>query len=211
MEKLVISLFSAALGFFFSQFFNLVGYLRRPKFKIANHGDGVLSFYCGSPPEAPWEIELGFFLDNKGRNPAKNIRIFVSELCVWDADKKCFEETLLGYSELRRPVDILPSGQNIRVLLGRILGDDCSLRIDFKDELNEDDAAFLSSDTRFQTRFRAKTFIFCDDPNSSTSTILEFNPSADEEWGKVFFADYEDIEFRRSIVMPSPSGLRALR
>jgi hypothetical protein len=206
VEEVALSLVSAAIGFFFSQFFNFVEFIRRPRFKVVNHSDGVLSSYTGGDSDTPWEIELGFYLDNKGWNPAKNLRVFISELCVWNAETSKFDETLLGFSELQRPIDLLPSKQSLRVIIGKITGDDCSLRINFEGDIQADEIEFLASDTRFKTKFRAKLFFFCDDQNSSSSVTLEFDPSSDEDWTANFFEQYDSLEFRRSIVMPHLSN-----
>lgn len=79
MDKILISIFSAVLGFALSQSFNLVNFVRRPRFRAKNYSDGIISSYTGDPPDTPWEIELGFYLENHGRNVAKNTRIFVSD------------------------------------------------------------------------------------------------------------------------------------
>ena len=203
MNELVLTLVAAAAGFFFSQFFNIVDYFRRPKFKIISHGEGVISGYTGDPPDTAWEIELGFYLENIGANPAKNTRIFVSELFTWNDEKDEFEETLMGFSALRRPIDVIPSGQAVRVLLGKISGDDCSLRMPLVSPQYEDEDEFLESDTRFKKKFRVRIFVSCDDRNSAKDLVVEFNPQADTEWCSEFLQDYDSVEFRKSITMPA--------
>ena len=204
MEKLLLSLVSALLGFFFSQFFNLVAYYRIPKFRVLNHREGVLSAYSGDPPETPWEIELGVFLENFGRNPSKNTRIFVSNICVWNSEDGGFEETTFSFSELARPIDILPSCECVRVIFAKITGNSCCLEVPFESTRDKKENEFLSS-SRFSMKFRAKVFVCCDDKNSSKEFVLEFDPSADEEWSARFLEVYDSVEFRRSIVMPKPA------
>lgn len=207
MQELILSLVGAGFGFFFSQFFNLVGYIRRPRFRLISHGHGVLSAYSGDPPETPWEIELGFFLENCGRNPAKNTRVFVSELSTWNDAEGKFQETTLGFSELKRPIDVLPAGECARVILGKISGRRCSLDVKFASDLEGDEKEFLDSDTRFSKRFRANIFVFCDDRNASFQQELVFNPDAEGEWSAGLIEDYDSQEFRRSILMPPPLSI----
>ena len=203
MEKILLSLVSAGLGFFFSQLFNAVGYLRRPKFQVSHFGNGVLSSYTGSgDDEEPWQIELGFFVDNTGKNPAKNVRIFVSELHTWDVETGTFDEAVFSFSELRRPIDVLPSGETIRVLFGSIQGNNCSLEIPFENQRDRDQNEYLDSDTRFKKKFKATFHIFCDDKNSSWKRILEFDPSDGDEWSQGLLEEYDSLDFRKSIVMP---------
>ena len=202
MEKLILSLLSAAFGFFLSQFLNLLAYFRRPRFRVLNHQEGLLSAYTGDPPETPWEIELGFFLENHGKNPSRNTRIFVSDLSVWDEKKGEFSETTFSFSELSRPIDVLPAGECIRVLFAKISSESCYAQIPFEAERDEKENEYLSSDTRFAKKLRAKFFVSCDDPNSSKTFTLIFDPNVDSEWAAGFLEDYDSLEFRRAVVMP---------
>ena len=67
-----------------------------------------------------WEIELGFYAKNVGRRPARNTRVFVSELSSLAGSGVEFELTSFNFCELRRPSDIIPPGEAVLVRLGRI-------------------------------------------------------------------------------------------
>lgn len=203
MESVLLLLLSAVIGFIFSQLFDFIAYYRRPKFRVGNHSDGVLSAYTGDPPETPWEIELGFFLENFGKNPSRNTRIFASEVCVWDSKLNQFEETNFSFAELSRPIDILPAGECVRVLFAKITREECCLEMPFESQRDAKANEYLASDTRFGTRFRAKFYVLSDDKNSSEVFTLIFDPSADEEWTAKLLEEYDSADFRRSVVMPT--------
>ena len=200
MEKLILSLVRAAFGFFFSQFFNIITYFRRARFKSVHHEIGVMSSYTGGADE-PWEIELGFYLENCGSNPAKNTRIFVSEICRWCEESNCFEEIFFSFSELKRPIDVLPAGQSVRVVFSKISGSRCHLEIPFENDRDISGNEFIDADTRFYKRFRANFFVICDDRNSSFETLLEFDPGS-EDHASGLLEDYDSLEFRTSILLP---------
>lgn len=185
MEKILLSLLSALLGFLVSQSFNFVNYLRRPKFRVKHWTDGVSSSYTGDPPEAAWEIELGFFLENFGRNPAKNTRIFVSDIRGGTSSNDELELTSIELLELKRPLDLIPAGECVAVRLGLISGDRCELELSLQSPPDEEQASMIGADTRGKIRFSAKFYVSCDDRNSFTSFTLDFRPDKNE-WAASF-------------------------
>lgn len=178
MKKSLLSLIGAIIGFAVSQFFNLVKYMRRPRFE-ASHS-GVLSTYTGNPPSEPGEITLGFFLLNKGRNPARNIRVFISDLRTASEPNSLLEDSPLELSELQRPIDILPSGESVLIKLGEVNSRDRTLMIPFANNVREETLWIVESHTRMQTEFSVKFHIFCDDANSAKIFVLKFSISRDE-------------------------------
>ena len=175
LEKILISVLGAIVGFLLSQSVNIVRYFRRPRFRTTNFEDGVLNCYTGSPPETPSEVTFGFYLQNNGYNPAKNTRIFVSELRSADNPDGKMEESLLEFSELKRPVDIIPPGETIMVRLGTVRSDQQHLDINYQEALEGEDVS--EPDTRHKKAFSAKFHIHCDDVNSSTILQLRFCPA----------------------------------
>ena len=121
---------------------------------------------------------------------------------MWNRESDQFEEIAFSFSELSRPIDILPSGDCIRVLFDKIISSACHLEIPFESSRDERENEFVSSDTRFMRKFRAKFFVCCDDKNAAKGFTLEFDPNSDQEWSAGFLEDYDSLEFRRSIVMP---------
>ena len=174
MEKILISLFSVILGFLLSQSVNIVKYLRRPKFKITQVNNGVIGCYTGEPPEEPSEVTLGFHLENCGHNPAKNARIFVSNLKVSRNSDENMEDSILPFTELRRPIDIIPPGESIIITIGKIRSDQQHLEMLYQNP--EDAEGFFEADTRYKRYFSARFHIQCDDSNSSTVLDLNFDP-----------------------------------
>lgn len=188
MEKILISALSAILGFALSQTFNFVNFVRRPKFRVKHWGDGILSSYTGDPPETPWEIELGFYLENQGRNSAKNTRIFVSDIKTSFADGD-LEETSIELLEIRRPIDLIPPKECIRVKLGTIRSSNCELELNLESPLDDTDSDAISADTRGKIRFSAKFHVSCDDNNSFSTFVLDFSPDKDD-WASSLLEDY---------------------
>lgn len=200
MEKVLLSLLSVVVGFMVSQSFNFVNYLRRPRFRPKHWSDGVAASYTGDPPETPWEIELGFFIENYGKNPAKNSRIFVSNImCAKDSAS---EPTLTSIEllELRRPLDLIPPGECVAVKFGVIRGDKAELELCLQSALEKDQLWSIEADTRGQTRFSATFYISCDDENSFHSFSLDFRPDKNE-WASSFFEDYTD-DYLQSLLGP---------
>ena len=180
-ERIILALVSALIGFFLSQFINIVKYFRKPKFRVRGRDGDVISSYTGNPPETPTEVELGFTLENYGKNPAKNTRIFISELRTAKDIVTNLDDTTLEFTELRRPVDIIPSGEAITVVLGKISSDKRFLEIPIQ---NGELDSTVNSDTRGKNIFAARFHIYCDDPNSSTVLNIVFDPSKDE-WASI--------------------------
>jgi len=203
MEKLLLSLAGAFAGFLLSQSFNFVSYLRRPKFAVSNYTDGVASSYTGDPPETPWEIELGFYLQNRGKNPALKTRIFVSEVRASTNADGNMELTTIELLELKRPIDFIPAGECVLVPLGKITGNTAYLSLYLNDSLEEDRIHLIEADTRGCIRFSAKFYVTCEDKNSSRSFTLHFRPDTNE-WASAFLEDYTP-ELLGQITRPSPS------
>lgn len=200
MEKILLSFVSALLGFLFSQSFNFVSYLRRPRFRIKHWSDGVVSSYTGDPPETPWEIELGFFLENCGKNSAKNTRVFVSDIKGAKGSNEPLNLTSIELLEITRPLDLIPPGECVLVKLGKISGDTCDLALSLHLPIDEDQAGLIGADTRGGVRFSAKFYISCDDKNSFESFSLDFRPD-EHEWASSFFEDYTE-EYLDSVTRP---------
>jgi hypothetical protein len=200
MEKILLSFISALLGFLLSQSFNFVSYLRRPRFRVRHWTNGVASSYTGDPPETPWEIELGFFLENYGKNPAKNTRIFVTDIKGAKASQDEPELTSIELLEIRRPLDFIPSGECVLVKLGTIRGDTCELALDLHTHLDEEQAGMIGADTRGSVHFSAKFYVTCEEKNSFHSLTLEFRPDKDE-YASALLEDYTN-EYLESVTRP---------
>ncbi|SEH16739.1 hypothetical protein SAMN05428974_1860 [Sphingopyxis sp. YR583] len=200
MEKILLSVISALIGFALSQSFNLISYLRRPKFRVKLWSDGVLSSYTGDPPETPWEIELGFYLENYGKNPAKNIRIFVSDMKGSGKSDEDLELTSIELLELKRPIDLVPSSECVEVKLGTISSDRCTLALNLHSAPDEKALDFIAADTRGKIRFSAKFYVSCDEKNSFKSFILDFRPDKND-WASALLEDYTE-EHLTSVTWP---------
>lgn len=200
MEKILLSILSAFLGFMLSQAFNLVSFVRRPKFRVKKWNEGVLSSYTGDPPETPWEIELGFYLENYGRNPAKNTRVFVSNLRGAAGADDQLDLTSIELLELKRPIDLIPSRECVAVRLGTIKSDKAELELCLHSPGEVDDLGLIGADTRGKVRFSAKFYVSCDDKNSFRSFSLDFRPDSDE-WASSLLEDYDE-EYLASVTRP---------
>lgn len=200
MEKILLSAISALLGFALSQSFNFVSYLRRPKFRVKHWSDGVLSSYTGDPPETPWEIELGFYLENYGKNPAKNVRIFVSYMKGSGKTDEDLELTSIELLELKRPIDLVPSNECVEVRLGTISSDKCTLALNLHSTPDEKALDFIDADTRGKIRFSAKFYVSCDEKSSFKSFILDFRPDKND-WASTLLEDYTE-EHLSSVTWP---------
>jgi len=185
MDELLLSVASAIFGFLISQSINLINLLRRPRFRVNRFTYGVSSCYTGSPPETPWEIQLGFYLENCGWNPAKNTRVFVSDLHTANGADDPLEATGFEFAELKRPVDIIAAGEAVLVTFGTIGSDTHSLEISYPAESALGASDFLDADTREKKVFSAKFYIYCDDKSSSKVLQLTFCPEKDEWPGKL--------------------------
>lgn len=191
MDKILVAIFSAFLGFGLSQAFNFISFIRRPRFRVKHWSDGVLSSYTGDPPETPWEIELGFLLENFGRNIAKNVRVFVSDIkCASEANGP-FEMTSIELLELKRPIDMIPGGECIHIKLGVIKSHTRELDLSLESNADPEALGMIEADTRGKKIFSAKFYVVCDDKDSFTSLSLEFRPDKNE-WASSFFEDYNE-------------------
>lgn len=190
-QQILLSLIGAIIGFAVSQSFNVVRFLRRPKFAASHFGHGVISSYTGDPPETPSSVTLGFYLENVGRNPAKNTRVFLSKLGSSVTSEEPTEEGIFEFSELRRPIDIIPPGESVLIELGTIDSEDQHLKILFAVEGKEELYDYVEADTRGKKKFDAKFQIFCDDLNSFTIIELEFRPT-EESWSGEILSNMED-------------------
>ena len=139
MEKVLLSFIGALTGFLLSQSFNFITYLRRPKFRVNHWTDGVISWYSGDPPETPWEIVLGFYIENRGKNPARNTRIFVSDIMGSNTSVDEFDLTSIALLELKRPLDFIPPRQSVLVALGTITRDTCALKLNLEANIAENE------------------------------------------------------------------------
>lgn len=189
-EKITLAFFSGLLGFALSQFFNVLEFLRRPRFRVSHFNNGVIASYSGEIPETPWEIDLGFYLENHGRRPAKNTRVFVSDLKASGGGDSAFELSNLDFSELKKPVDVIPPGEAVIIKLGRITNDNRILALSFQ-ESTDDYEGLIEADTREKRAFSAKFHVVCDDKNSMTVLNLDFRPDRDD-WCSQFFSDYDE-------------------
>ncbi|MCB2099140.1 MAG: hypothetical protein KDE05_16025 [Parvularculaceae bacterium] len=184
LQDALVALIGAIIGFAVSQSVNVIQYLRRPKFSV--HDSGVISSYTGDPPDVPAEVMLGFFLKNIGRNSAKNTRIFISELRTAEDSGKHLDDGPFEFSELQKPIDIIPVGESILVLFGKINSKTRHLQIPFKSDLPEDYREIIESETRNKKVFSAKFRVYCDDPNSYFAFELKFDLN-DHEWASVLW------------------------
>ncbi len=200
MEKILLSAISALLGFALSQSFNFISYLRRPKFRVKHWSDGVLSSYTGEPPETPWEIELGFYIENYGKNSAKNVRIFVSDIRGSGKSDEDLELTSIELLELKRPIDLVPSNECVEVRLGTISSDKCTLSLNLHNAPDEKVLDFIDADTRGKIRFSAKFYISCDEKNSFKFFTLDFRPDKND-WASTLLEDYTE-EHLNSVTWP---------
>jgi hypothetical protein len=189
MEKVLLSLLSAIVGFALSQSFNLVNFLRRPRFRVKEWTDGVLSSYTGNPPETPWEIELGFYLENSGINPAKNIRVFISDFKISTNSEIEPELTSIDFLELERPVDILPAEECVAIKLGVMKSDSREIHLNLHKTPTESQLGLIGADTRDAVRLEVKFLMICDNQNTFQCMIFKFRPDLNE-WSSNLLQDY---------------------
>ncbi|WP_230772774.1 hypothetical protein [Sphingomonas sp. Leaf4] len=201
MEKLLLAAVSAFIGFILSQSINVFSYVRRPKFRTKHHLSGVISTYSGDPPETPWEIELGFLLENFGYNPAINTRVFISNIACSTFSEIDPELTSDEMVELKRPIDMIPSGECVSVKIGTIRGDKAELDINSQSDLSEEYLGMFGADTRGAVRFSAKFYVMCDDKNSLTMLNIEFRPDR-HEFSSDLIQDFTP-EYVESITLPT--------
>jgi hypothetical protein len=191
MNEILIASIGAFAGFILSQAVDLIKYLRRPRFRVVHHTSGIMSSYTGDPPETPWEIELGFYLENFGKNPAKNMRIFLADLEAAQDSTSQSDSVYWEFSELKKPVEILPPREAIKVQLGVVRSDSLQLSIPFENDADQEFLWSLEADTRAKQYFKARFFIICDDQNVSQKLIVEFKIDSDE-WASEIFLDHEE-------------------
>ena len=187
-QKVLLSLLGVVLGFMLSQSINIVRYFRRPKFRLRNYDDGVLSCYTGDTPETPSEVEFGFYLENNGLNPAKNSRVFLSELRSAAAKENQLDDALLEFSELAKPIDLIPPGEAVKIVLGKLTSDKPYLVIGFEKENSDDLAESIEADTRWKKFFSAKFYVTCDNLDSFTIIEVDFRPESDG-WAASILSD----------------------
>ncbi len=192
MDKILLAVFSAVLGFGLSQAFNLISFIRRPRFRVKHWSDGVVSTYTGDPPGTPWEIVLGFYLENYGRNVAKNVRVFVSDIKCASRSGQSLEMSSIELLELKRPIDIIPAGECVQVKLGTIKSDARYLELFLQSDAEIESDDLIEAETREKMVFSARFYISCDDRNSLTDITLEFRPDRNE-WAAVLFEDYAEV------------------
>eukprot|EP00435_Cladocopium_sp_Y103_P078047 s1_g1786.t1 len=190
-QRILLSLIGAIIGFAVSQSFNVVRFLRRPKFAASQFENGVLSSYTGNPPETPSSVTLGFYLENAGRNPAKNTRVFLSKLSSSATAEEPPKEGIFEFSELKRPIDIIPPGESVLIELGTIDSEGRHLKVPFAIEGKEELYDYVEADTRGKKSFDAVFQISCDDLNSFTSLELSFRPTK-ESWAGQILSDMEN-------------------
>ncbi len=186
-DRLFVSIVSVFIGFLLSQSFDVVRYFRRPRFYVDKNDKGIMSSYTGDPPETPAEIVFGFRLKNIGKNPARNTRIFISEIFCYN--KKVKEEVGLDYSELKRIVDIIPPGETVSCYVGKIDTDGFHLKLNFQDDDENDVRWYIEADTRGKAIFDIIFHVVCDDVNSISKFTIHFDPSEDLV-GKMIIEDY---------------------
>lgn len=180
-QQIVLSLIGVIVGFALSQSFNVLKFIRRPKFNVENFSDGIVSSYTGAPPETPSEVIFGFYLKNTGFNPAVNTRVFISDLRSARGIDEPFSDGVFEFSELMKPVDIIPPGEAVIVVLGHITSSMPHLEIHFKDKGKLGEMIeFVEADTRGRKSFAAKFHITCDSLDSFTTLELEFHPTSDK-------------------------------
>lgn len=194
MGEALIAVLGAAVGYVLSQLLNLIEFFRRPRFRIVHFSDGVLSAYTGDPPDTPWEVELGFSLENCGTNPAKGLRVFVSQMMVFPEHEPDGRPTILDIVELRRPIDLLPPGESVAIKLGTISSDSCSLLLNKAENSEEDD--LVDCDTRGSKSFDVRVYVCRDNDNSSRSFNLKFRPGTNG-LSEELLRDYDEIDWMK--------------
>tara|TARA_E500000318_G_scaffold66046_1_gene60989 strand:- start:382 stop:969 length:588 start_codon:yes stop_codon:yes gene_type:complete len=190
--RLMLSGVSALFGFFLSQSFNILKYLRRPRFEVCRLGNGVISSYSGDPPETPAEVTFGFRLTNVGRNPALNTRVFVSDLKSANREGADLDDGVFEFSELKRPIDIIPPGQSVLVVFGRMTSENRYLDIEFERGDSFENDELIEADTRDKKVFSGDFYISCDNIDSFARFNVLFNLEND------FVEDYIFHEIERN-------------
>lgn len=180
-QQFVLSLVGIIVGFALSQSINVLKFIRRPKFQIEIHNNGIVSCYTGAPPETPSEVILGFTLKNMGFNPAINTRIFISSLDFSSGENEPFSNGIFEFCELAKPINIIPPGESVTIVLGKIVSNNPHLDLNLvKKDKKKDFLDFVEADTRGQKSFATKIQITCDSIDSFTTFALEFHPAKDE-------------------------------
>lgn len=185
-QKIVLSIIGIVIGFFVSQSFNIIKYYRRPRFKISNMGNGVISSYSGGEDGEPAEVVLGFHLGNIGYNAAVNSRVFISDLLSAEGRGDELKDGYFVFSELMRPIDIIPPGESARIVFGEMNSDEKYLEIPFLNKGNDDLGFYVRGDTKGKKYFSAKFYVICDNTNSFSVFDVLFSPG-DDEYGVCVF------------------------
>lgn len=176
--RILASVVGAVIGFALSQSINLISYYRRPRFEVEQNESGVLSCWSANPPEDAPEIILGFHLKNIGRNPAKNVRIFLSHLRTARNPSGSLTDASSCFVEVRRPIDIIPSQETVEVRISKI---DCMKRSAIfyleNDHHTEEDhpLRYMETDTLGARRLVFDIYITCDDQNSGVRSTIYCN------------------------------------
>lgn len=186
VEQILLSAFGILLGFFLSQSFNVVRYLRRPKFRSTTNG-GVISGYTGGDDEPAFAV-VGFYLENCGWSVAKKTRIFISSFRSANSKSESLEEGFFYLSEVSPPLDIIPPGEAVRIELGRVIAGEGELRIQLENS-QEDIEESVAADTRNKFVFEADFHIVCEEAASHTKLTLTFDLTEDG-WDQVLLDEF---------------------
>lgn len=177
-QRIALTLIGALIGFLFSQSINILSFFRKPKFSIKDRGSGIVSTYSGGDSsDEPADMKLGFWVQNIGYETALNTRVFVSSIEARDSEVDDWEDLGFEFSELERPIDIIPPETSFLVSVGSITSESksLSLRLTFfgRDEIDQN----LSADTHMKKQFRIEFVFLCDNKNSYLKQTFVFDVS----------------------------------
>ena len=175
-QRIALALIGALIGFLLSQSINVLAYFRRPKFSINDQTSGVVSAYTGGDSDdEPAYQNLGFWVQNTGYETAFNTRIFISGIEVREAEVDDWEDIGFEFSELERPIDIIPPRKSVLITVGSITSQSksLSLRLIFfgRDEIDLN----VSADTYMKKQFRIELEILCDNRYSYFKQKIVFD------------------------------------
>ena len=186
-QRIALTLIGALIGFLLSQSINVLAYFRRPKFSINDRASGVVSAYTGGDSDdEPAYQNLGSWIQNTGYETALNTRVFISNIEVREAAADDWEDIGFEFSELEKPIDIIPSRKSVLVTVGSITSQSksLSLRLIFfgRDEIDQN----VSADTYMKKQFRIEFVILCDNKYSYLKQQVIFDLT-DELFGAPHF------------------------
>ncbi|MEP4704110.1 MAG: hypothetical protein ABJZ62_04590 [Hyphomicrobiales bacterium] len=186
-HRIALTLIGALIGFLLSQSINVLAFFRRPKFSINNRFSGIVSAYTGGDSTCePAYQNLGFWIENTGYETALNTRIFISNIEVREVEEDSWEDLGFEFSELEKPIDIIPPGKSVLVTVGSITSQSksLSLRLIFfgRDEIDQN----LNADTFMKKQYRIEFVVLCDNKNSHLSQKVVFDLT-DELFGAPHF------------------------